>query len=42
MLMAQERVFLEVLRGIQRFELVEGGVLLLHGADGGTITARRE
>jgi heat shock protein HslJ len=41
-LMAQERLFLEVLRGIQRFELEEGGVLVLHGADGGTITARRE
>jgi heat shock protein HslJ len=41
-LMAQEQAFLEVLRGTQRFELDAGGVLVLHGADGGTITARRE
>ena len=41
-LMAQERLFLEVLRGVQRFELKEGGALALHGSDGSVITARRQ
>lgn len=40
--MAQEAVFLEGLRGVQRFELTPDGTLTLHGADGGAITARRE
>lgn len=40
--MAQEAIFLEVLRGVNRFERSADGVLTLHAADGGTITARRE
>ncbi len=40
--MAQESIFLEVLRGVNRFERSPDGVLTLHAADGGTITARRE
>lgn len=40
--MAQEGVFLEVLRGVQRFAIRRDGALVLHAADGGTITARAE
>jgi heat shock protein HslJ len=40
--MAQETVFLEVMRGVQRFEMRRDGALVLHAADGGTITARAE
>lgn len=39
-LMAQERLFLEVLRGVQRFERRDDGALVLIGTDGGSITAR--
>jgi heat shock protein HslJ len=40
--MAQEAEFLELLRGVNRFELREDGQLVLHTADGGTIAARRQ
>jgi heat shock protein HslJ/uncharacterized membrane protein len=40
--MAQEAAFLEALRGVNRFEIGEEGVLTLHTVDGGTIVARRE
>ena len=40
--MAQEGMFLELLRGVQRFEITREGALRLHAADGGTITARAE
>lgn len=40
--MAQEAEFLETLRGVHRFELGADGLLTLHAADGGTITARRQ
>jgi heat shock protein HslJ len=40
--MGQESVFLDLLRGVNRFELGENGVLTLHAADGGRIVARRE
>jgi heat shock protein HslJ/uncharacterized membrane protein len=40
--MAQEAAFLEVLRGVNRFEIAEGGALTLHTVDGGTIVARRD
>ncbi|BCS31920.1 hypothetical protein TBR22_A11230 [Luteitalea sp. TBR-22] len=39
---AQEGVFLEVLRGVQRFEMTRDGALVLHAADGGRLTARAE
>lgn len=41
-LMRQEQVFLEALRGVQRFDLSEDGALVLHTSDGTTITARRD
>lgn len=40
--MAQEAEFLEILRGVNRFELKDDGALVLHSADGGTIQARRQ
>lgn len=40
-LMEQERLFLEVLRSVQRFELEDRSTLVLHGGDGGSITAHR-
>lgn len=40
--MAQEALFLEILRGVNRFELAGDGTLTLHAADGGSIIARRE
>lgn len=40
-LMLQEQRFLEILGGVQRFELSEDGALILHAANGRTITARR-
>jgi len=40
-LMQQEQRFLEILSGVERFELSENGALILHGAKGRTITARR-
>jgi heat shock protein HslJ len=40
--MAQEAEFLEILRGVNRFELAADGLLTLHAADGGTIAARRQ
>lgn len=40
--MAQEALFLEILRGVNRFELGGDGTLTLHAADGGSIIARRE
>ena len=40
--MAQEAQFLEVLRGVQRFEITKERALRLHAADGGSITARAE
>jgi heat shock protein HslJ/membrane-bound inhibitor of C-type lysozyme len=40
-LMQQEQRFLELLRTVQRFELSENGALILHAANGRTITARR-
>jgi heat shock protein HslJ len=39
--MTQEALFLEILRGVNRFELTDG-TLTLHATDGGSITARRE
>ncbi|MFL5522124.1 MAG: META domain-containing protein [Gemmatimonadales bacterium] len=40
-LMQQEKTFLEVLTGVQRFEISTTGALVLHAADERTITARR-
>jgi heat shock protein HslJ len=40
--MIQETEFLGILRGVNRFEVGQDGVLTLHAVDGGTITARRE
>lgn len=40
--MMQEAAFLEILRGVNRFELGEDGALTLHTVDGGTIAARRD
>lgn len=40
-LMQQEQRFLEILGSVQRFELSENGALILHAANGRTITARR-
>jgi len=40
-LMQQERRFLEILGDVQRFEFSEIGALILHAANGRTITARR-
>lgn len=40
--MAQEALFLEILRGVNRFEVTADGTLTLHAADGGSISARRE
>ena len=41
-LMSQEQAFLTALRGVKRFELTADGALVLHSADGTTITARRD
>lgn len=38
----QEREFLRLLATVQRFDITDDGALLLHSADGATITARRE
>ena len=40
-LMQQEKRFLEILGGVQRFELTDDGALRLLTADGHSITARR-
>jgi len=40
-LMRQEELFLDVLKGVQRFELTPDGLLTLHDSGGRTITARR-
>jgi heat shock protein HslJ len=41
-LMRQEQAFLAALRDVRRFELTADGALVLHSADGTTITARRD
>jgi heat shock protein HslJ len=38
----QEREFLRLLAVVHRFDITDDGALLLHSADGATITARRE
>ncbi|HXY32571.1 MAG TPA: META domain-containing protein [Gemmatimonadaceae bacterium] len=40
-LMEQEQRFLDALQSVQRFEISSTGALVLHGANGKTITARR-
>jgi heat shock protein HslJ len=40
-LMRQEQRFLEILGSVQRFELSENGALILHAANGRTLSARR-
>jgi heat shock protein HslJ len=40
-LMQQERRFLTLLQAVNRFELRADGALILHTADGRTLTARR-
>lgn len=40
-LMAQEQTFFELLDSLNRFEISDTGALVLHAADGTTLTARR-
>jgi heat shock protein HslJ len=40
-LMQQERAFLDVLRGVQRFAFEADGALVLTDGDGGSLRARR-
>jgi hypothetical protein len=39
--MEQEKLFTELLSGVRRFEIGADRALILHSADGRTITARR-